>query len=200
MAGSAFSISLKVSHAGRAQHADLRAIVTVLQRLQQRLGSGAFAGERSADPVLGIGRRRLVPADRIETGVEGGKRPQMRRRDMPLRVLDQVQILDQQIPPPRPVCRKRPNRGLDPPAPAEVPPASSGPPLQTAPQTRCLYRPVTCAIPLPTNEFARNLFPIINFYSCQSRPKSCATLPGQLRPTKRHAWCTLKANPLLSDA
>ncbi len=110
-------------HAGGVQHTDLRRIEPGRQRVGECIGPGEFAGERIADPDGERGRRGLVFLHHIEMRVEGrhfpdrrlrqphllGERPQMRGAQMAVFVLDQVQMLDQQIAPPRPIPEQRPN-------------------------------------------------------------------------------------------
>ena len=106
--------------AGRAHHADAGA-GCVLQFLQQLFRAQHGAGQRIADPD---GQRRdigLAFLHHVEMRVEGrglehfgerqlhlvGERREMRRGNLVIFVLDQMQMLDQQIAPPRPVAEQK---------------------------------------------------------------------------------------------
>ena len=113
------------AHAGRADDADMLRVVSGLQRGHQLLRARELAGERITDPDRQRRRRRLALAHHVEMGVEGGdlvdlglaetqllgQRRKMRRREMPVRVLDQVKELDQMIAPARPVAEKAAHLG-----------------------------------------------------------------------------------------
>ena len=92
-----------------------------LQFVQQLFGAQHRAGQRIADAN---GQRRdigLALLHHVEMRVEGrglehlgerqlhlvGKRGEMRRGDLVILVLDQVQMLDQEIAPPRPVAEQQ---------------------------------------------------------------------------------------------
>ncbi len=111
---------IAAADAGRAHHTNAGARL-VLQFVQQRFSSQHRAGERIADAN---GQRRdvgLAFLHDVEMRIEGrglehfGKRQlhlvgegcEMRRRDLVIRVLDQVQMLDQQIAPPRQVAEQQ---------------------------------------------------------------------------------------------
>ena len=106
--------------AGRAHHADAGA-GCVLQFLQQLFRAQHGAGQRIADAN---GQRRdigLAFLHDVEMRVEGrglehfgkrqlhlvGQRREMRRGNLMILVLDQVQMLDQEIAPPRPVAEQK---------------------------------------------------------------------------------------------
>ena len=98
------------AHAGRAHDAHIGA---ELRRkiAQQMLGARHRAGERIAHPHRDRRRRRLAFLHHVEMRVEGRdlvdlgqrklhlgrERGEMRGREMPVSVLDQVQMLDQEI-------------------------------------------------------------------------------------------------------
>ncbi len=103
--------SVAAAHAGRAQDADLSGVKPVFQCMLQRFGSGQFARQRIADPD-GQGRGRgFAFFDHVEMGVKSchfvhfglrnahffGQGPDMRRREVAICILDQVQKFDQQI-------------------------------------------------------------------------------------------------------
>ena len=106
--------------AGRAHDTDVFADA-FLQRRDQRVGTHHLAGERIADPDGDRRRARVVVAEHVEMGVERrdlvdlGQRElhlfRQRRhvvgRETALRILDQVEVLDQEIPPARPVAEQR---------------------------------------------------------------------------------------------
>ena len=106
--------------AGRAHHANAGTGL-VLQFVQQLFRAQHGAGQRIADAN---GQRRdvgLAFLHHVEMRVEGrglehlrkrqlhlvGKRREMRGRDLAIFVLDQVQVLDQEIAPPRPVAEQQ---------------------------------------------------------------------------------------------
>ena len=106
--------------AGRAHHANAGA-GRVLQLLQQFFRAQHGAGQGIADAN---GQRRdvgLALLHHVEMRVEGrglehlgkgqlhlvGKRCEMRRGNLAIGVLDQVQMLDQQVAPPRPVAEQK---------------------------------------------------------------------------------------------
>ena len=108
--------------AGRAHHADARA-GTRLQFVQQLFRAQHGAGERVADAN---GERRdvgLALLHHVEMRVEGrglehlresqlhlvGERREVRRGNLAVGVLDQVQMLDQQVAPARPVAEQKRN-------------------------------------------------------------------------------------------
>ena len=111
---------IAAADAGRAHHADAGA-GCVLQFMQQFFRAQHRAGQRVADAN---GQRRdvgLAFLHDVEMRVEGrglehfgkrqlhlvGKRCEMGRGDLVIFVLDQVQILDQEIAPPRPVAEQK---------------------------------------------------------------------------------------------
>ena len=111
---------IAAADAGRAHHADAGA-GTVLQFVQQFFRTQHRAGQGVADAD---GERRdvlLALLHHVEMRVEGrglehfgkrqlhlvGKRGKMRGGDLVILVLDQVQMLDQQIAPPRPVAEQK---------------------------------------------------------------------------------------------
>ena len=108
------------AHARRAHHAD-RLAVFGLQIGQQLFATGHGAGQRIADPHGDFRRRQLAFLHDVEMSVEGrdfidlgerhlhfeGERGQMRGGEMPVVVLDEMQMLDQQVPPARAVGQKR---------------------------------------------------------------------------------------------
>ena len=112
-------------HAGRAQHPHPRRIVPGGQRGKQRLRSRQLAGQAVAHPDGQIGRRGLAFAPWVEMGVERrhlpdlghaqrhllGQRAQMGGGKLAVRILDQVQELDQQIAPPRTIPQQGPHLG-----------------------------------------------------------------------------------------
>ena len=81
------------------------------ERRDQRLGAGERAAQRIAHPDRDLGRRRLAFLHHVEMVVEGGnlidlglrqshqlgQRRQMRCRNMPIGVLDHMQVLDEQV-------------------------------------------------------------------------------------------------------
>ena len=106
--------------AGRAHHANAGAGL-VLQFVQQLFRAHHGAGQRIADANGQRRDIRLAFLHHVEMRVEGrglehfrkrqlhlvGQRRQMRRRDLVILVLDQVQVLDQEIAPPRPVAEQK---------------------------------------------------------------------------------------------
>ena len=88
---------------------------------KQTLGARHGAGERVAHPHRDGRRRRLAFLHHVEMGVEGRdlvdfgerelhllrQRREMRGGEMAVAVLDQVQVLDQQVAPARPVAEQR---------------------------------------------------------------------------------------------
>ena len=106
--------------AGRAHHANAGAGL-VLQFVQQLFRAHHGAGQRIADANGQRRDIRLAFLHHVEMRVEGrglehfrkrqlhlvGKRRQMRRRDLAIFVLDQVQVLDQEIAAPRPVAEQK---------------------------------------------------------------------------------------------
>ena len=111
------------AHAGCAQNPHLGRIEPVFQRLLQRLRPGQFAGQGIADPDRQGGWRRFAFLHHVKVGVEcrdfvdlghgqkhllreGAKVPGGEMSEM---ILDQVQMLDQQIPAAGAVGEKRPN-------------------------------------------------------------------------------------------
>ena len=107
-------------HAGRADHAHRARIERGFERREQRLCPHQLAGQAVAHAHRERRRRRLALLDHVEMGVEGrdlvdlglgkahlvGKRRQMRRRQMAVAVLDQVEMLDQEIAPARPLAEQ----------------------------------------------------------------------------------------------
>ncbi len=106
--------------AGRAHHANTRTGL-VLQFAQQFFRAHHGTGQRIANPN---GQRRdigLAFLHHVEMRVEGrglehfrkrqfhlvGQRREMRGRDLAIFVLDQVQVLDQEIAPPRPIAEQQ---------------------------------------------------------------------------------------------
>ena len=114
---------IAAAHAGRAQNAHFRRIHPVFQRRFQLLRARHFAGKTIADPDCQRGRGRLPFLNHVEMGVEGGdlvnlglrqthflgQRAQMGGGQMAVGVLNDVQMLDQKIAPPRGVAQKRPD-------------------------------------------------------------------------------------------
>ena len=108
------------AHAGRAHDADVGA-EPVRQVLQEMLGARHGAGERIAHAHGDGGRRRLAFLHHVEMGIEGRdlvhfgerelhlqrQRGEMGGREAAVRVLDQMQVLDQEIAPPWPVAEQR---------------------------------------------------------------------------------------------
>ena len=108
------------AHAGRAHDPDVGA-EPAGQIVQQVLRARHRAGQRVADPHRDRRRRRFAFLHHVEMGVErrdlvdlglrelhlGGERGEMRAGNVAVPVLDQVQVLDQQIAPPRPVAEQR---------------------------------------------------------------------------------------------
>ena len=121
----------------------------VLQPGQQLAAAHHRAGEAVADPDRDRRRRRLALLHHVEVGVEGRdlvhlrlrqphlvrERRQVLRRQAAVAILDQVQELDQQVPPPRPLAEKLADlvrrRRLDLP-----PPRREAPPPTTLPRLR----------------------------------------------------------------
>ena len=144
------------THARRRQDTDLVRIDHVPQPGKQGLGAHELAGEAVADPDRHGRRRCLVLAHHVEMGVEGGdlvhlglrqphllgKGRQMLGREMPVMVLDQVQLLDQQVAAPRPVTQER--QDLVPGFGTHLPPARRHPPAPSAllPPRRLDLRPM----------------------------------------------------------
>ncbi len=137
---------LAAAHAGRALYADLRGVGAGPQRLGQGVRARDLAGQAVADPDREGGGRRLALLHGVEMGVEGRDLPdlrhgqahllrqgaQMARGEMAVRVLYQVEVLDQQVAPPWPLAEQVSDLGpggvLDLPAlgmraPAAPPPA-----------------------------------------------------------------------------
>ena len=114
--------AVALPHAGRAHDPDLRRVEPVLQRRDQLPGAQQLAGQAVADPDGERRRRRLVLLDHVEMGVEGrdlvdlglrqahllGERREMGGREVAVAVLDQMQMLDQQIAPARPLAEQAP--------------------------------------------------------------------------------------------
>ena len=108
------------AHAGRAHDAHVGA-KRVRQVLQEMLGARHGARERVAHPHGDGGRRRLAFLHHVEMSVEGRdlvhlgerklhlqrQRGKMGGREVAVFVLDQMQVLDQEIAPPRPVAEQR---------------------------------------------------------------------------------------------
>ena len=106
--------------AGRAHHANAGA-GAVLQFMQQLFRAHHRAGQRIADADGQRRDIRLAFLHHVEMRVEGrglehfgkrqlhlvGQRCEMRRRDLAILVLDQVQVLDQEIAPPRPIAEQK---------------------------------------------------------------------------------------------
>ena len=81
------------------------------QRLEQPPGAHHLAGQPVADPHGQRGRRRLPLLDDVEVGVEGcdlehlghrqphllGQRPEVRRREVAVAILDEMEVFDQKI-------------------------------------------------------------------------------------------------------
>ena len=111
-------------HAGRAHQAHLTAY-RAGKLSEQSPGTGEFAGDAVAHPHSQGRRRRLVLFHHVETGVEGGdledfhqsqthflsQRRQVDRGKVPVMVLDQMQMLDEQIAPTGPVTQQFLNGG-----------------------------------------------------------------------------------------
>ena len=107
------------AHAGRADDAHAR-FKRALQLRQQPLGARHGAGEAVADPDRDRRRGRLAVHDDVEMGVEGGdlvdlderkphlvrERHEMARVQAAVLVLKQMQMLDQEIGPARPVAEE----------------------------------------------------------------------------------------------
>ena len=114
--------SVATPDAGRAHHA-YPGTGSALQFLQQFFGAQHGAGQRIADPNGQRRNVRLAFLHHVEMRVEGrrlehlregqlhlvGKRRQMRGRNLVVGILDQMQMLDQQIAPPRPVAKQKRN-------------------------------------------------------------------------------------------
>ncbi len=108
------------AHAGRAHHAHIWAQL-FRQFGKQPLGAKQRAGQRIADPHGNRRRRRLAFLHHIEMGVEGrhlvdlGERKlhflrqggKVRGREMTVMVLNQMQMLDEEIAPARPIGQQR---------------------------------------------------------------------------------------------
>ena len=108
------------AHARRAHDAHVLA-EPVRQRAQKMLGTGHGAGKRIAHAHGDRGRRRLALLHHVEMGVEGRdlvhlrerelhllrERGEMRGGEMAVPVLDQMQMLDEKVAPPRPLAEKR---------------------------------------------------------------------------------------------
>ena len=107
-------------HGARTTRTSAR-VELIAQRRQQVLRAHHLAGQAVADPDGERRRRRLALLDHVEVRIEGrdlvhrrlrqphllGERGEMRGREMAVAVLDQVQMLDQQIAPARPVAEQR---------------------------------------------------------------------------------------------
>ncbi len=114
--------SVATSDAGRA-HDPYSGTGSALQFLQQFFGAEHGAGQRIADPDGQRRNIRLAFLHDVEMRVEGrrlehlregqlhlvGKGGEMRGRNLVVGVLDQVQMLDQQVAPPRPVAEQKRN-------------------------------------------------------------------------------------------
>ena len=110
------------AHAGRPQHAYVAA-EPARQIAQQMLATNHSAGQRVADAHGDRRGRCFTLLHHVEMGVEGrdlvdlgerklhllSQRGQVRRREMAVAVLDEVQVLDQQIATARPVAQKGTN-------------------------------------------------------------------------------------------
>ena len=110
-----------MAHAGRADDPDLAGSSRSRSAAISRCAPIISQVRLSQTRMVERRRRRLAFLDRIEVGVEGrdlvnlglgqahlvGERGQMRGREMAVAVLDQVQVLDQQIAPARPVAEQR---------------------------------------------------------------------------------------------
>ncbi|MGC0323523.1 hypothetical protein ABIG06_004152 [Bradyrhizobium sp. USDA 326] len=111
--------SITTTDAGRAHDADARSSLA-LQILQQPLAAEHGAGQRIADADRQRRNVRLALLHHVEMRVERrglehlgegelhlvGERRQMGSRDLVVLVLDQVQIFDQKVAPPRPVAEQ----------------------------------------------------------------------------------------------
>ena len=120
MADGADRRAIAGAHARRAHDAHVGA-ERLRQFLQQALGAGQRAGQRIADAHGDRRRRRLALLHHVEMRVEGRdlidfgqrklhllrQRGEMRGGQMAVMVLDQMQMLDQQIAPARPVGEQR---------------------------------------------------------------------------------------------
>ena len=112
------------AHARRAHDADL-APELAGKIAEQVLGAAHRAGQRIAHPHRDRRRRRLAFLHHVEMRVEGrdlvdlgqrklhlgGERGEMRGREMPVAVLDQMQMLDQEIAPALARAEQRANLG-----------------------------------------------------------------------------------------
>ena len=108
------------AHAGRAHDAHVRT-ERPRQILQQPLGAGHRAGQRVADPHRDGGRRLLALLHHVEMRVEGRdlvhlglrelhlgrERSHVRGGNVPVFVLDQMQMLDQEIAAARAIDQQR---------------------------------------------------------------------------------------------
>ena len=108
------------AHAGGAHYA--HAGTKLLRQIRKQvLGAGKRAGQRIADAHRDRRRRRLALLHDIEMGIEGRdlvdlgqrelhlvrQRRKMRGGQMTVVILDEMQMLDQQVAPARPVGQKR---------------------------------------------------------------------------------------------
>ncbi len=115
---------LAAADAGRGDDADAGAEQR-RQPLQQLLRTGHLARQAVADANGERRRRRLAFPDDVEVVIEardlehlglreihlGGERREVRRAEAPVAVLDLVQVLDQQVAPPRRVAEQRTHLG-----------------------------------------------------------------------------------------
>ena len=109
------------AHAGRARRRGRSARARRFRLRKQPLGARQGAGEAVADPDGERRRGRLAVLHDVEMGVEGGdlvdlgqgqphlvgQRHEVARVQAAVPVLDQVQVLDQQVAPARPVAEQR---------------------------------------------------------------------------------------------
>ena len=120
MADGAHRRAVARAHAGRPHDAHARA--ELLRQIgEQRLGARHRAGERVAHPHRDGRRRQLAFLHDIEMRIEGRdlvdfglrqlhlgrERGEMRGREIAVVVLDEMQMLDQQVAPARPVVEQR---------------------------------------------------------------------------------------------
>ena len=110
-----------MTHARRAHDADSARVELIAQRRQQLVRAHHLAGQAVADPDRERRRRRLALLDHVEVRIECcgfvhrrlgqphllGERGEMRGAEVAVAVLDQMQMLDQQIAPARPVAEQR---------------------------------------------------------------------------------------------